>query len=217
MHTASQQVHDATAEAYDRMAHDVRWYPEILFGLCFEQLHPGQRLLAVGIGTGLCAEAFHRYGLEVTGADDAPAMLDVCAEKGIATTLVELDVTRVPWPWPAASFDHVLASGVLHFVDDLAPVMHEAARVVRPGGLVAFTTKVPPQDDGPGPSARRATTETVTGVPVHAHHAGYLTRLLAEAGLDAVKQVHVVVGRADGQHGDTYAAHVTRSGPRSAG
>ena len=52
------QAHDESAAEYDRLARDYHWFPEVLFGLCFEYTQPGECLLAIGIGTGLCAAPF---------------------------------------------------------------------------------------------------------------------------------------------------------------
>jgi len=53
MNKDSHQAHDESAADYDRLARKYRWFgPEALFGLCFEYVQPGERLLAIGIGTG---------------------------------------------------------------------------------------------------------------------------------------------------------------------
>lgn len=52
------------------------WYAaDVVFGLVFEYLTPGQRILDLGCGTGLASEPFARFGLEVYGIDGSPNML----------------------------------------------------------------------------------------------------------------------------------------------
>ncbi|MBX7193980.1 MAG: class I SAM-dependent methyltransferase [Sandaracinaceae bacterium] len=132
-HDMPGELYDATSAAIGNHAH------EILFGLAYAHLHPGERVLDVGIGSGLAAELFHRAGLVVEGLDVSDGMLETCRGKHVAERLVVHDVGVRPWPFADASFDHVVACGLLHFFRDLDPLLDEMARVVRPGGLVAFT------------------------------------------------------------------------------
>jgi predicted TPR repeat methyltransferase len=136
-------LHDAYATDYDAqvVAYDCH-VAEMLFGLAFEYVLPGQRLLDVGIGTGLSSELFAKAGLEVHGMDFSPAMLQICADKGFAATLRQHDAQKTPWP-VESGFDHVVCCGVLHFVADLQGIFAESARALRTGGFFAFTTRAP--------------------------------------------------------------------------
>ena len=132
-------AYDAASAAIGNHAH------EILFGLAYEGVRAGERLLDVGIGTGLASAPFHRAGLGIVGLDTAEEMLASCRAKGIAERLVVHDVRDVPWPFAAARFDHALACGVAHFLEELDLLLGEMARVVRPDASLAFTTlEVPP-------------------------------------------------------------------------
>jgi predicted TPR repeat methyltransferase len=142
--------HDREAASYDQYVAEQGCYGnEALFGLMYEYVEPGQTVLDMGIGTGLGSILLHRMGLTVSGFDASQGMLDVCAAKGFAADLVRHDLYDVPYPYEAGSFDHVLCAGVLHFFADLEPVFREAARIVRPGGLFAFTV----EDQQPGQEA----------------------------------------------------------------
>ena len=47
--------HDARAAFYDDEAEVTGWFgPEVVFGLAYMHLFPGQSILEIGIGTGLC-------------------------------------------------------------------------------------------------------------------------------------------------------------------
>ena len=97
------------------------------------------RLLDVGVGTGL---ALPHYGpqLSVTGVDLSIEMLDRARariKKSHATNieaLLEMDAGNLRFP--AESFDVAIASYVLTVVPDPAKVVHELARVTKPGGTV---------------------------------------------------------------------------------
>lgn len=204
----SRQAHDETAADYDRLARKYRWFgPEALFGLCFEFVQPGERLLDIGIGTGLCASPFAKAGLQVFGLDNAREMLDVCRSKGIAAELRQFDLRTGPWPYPDGYFDHVLACGVLHFLDDLAPIFCEAARVVRAGGLFAFTTKVPPPETQSAQS--KYATEIISGVTIFSHHTAYLAELMGSCGFEIRKDLELLVGVDQTDRRDPYCAFTT--------
>ena len=207
----NRQAHDESAAEYDRLAREYRWFgPEALFGLCFEYVQPGERLLAIGIGTGLCAFPFaNKAGLQIFGLDASLEMLDVCRSKGIAADLKQFDIRTRPWPYPDGYFDHVIACGMLHFLDDLDPIFQQAARVVRAGGLFAFTTKAPLPEHEPEAHASEYSTEVISGVPIFSHRKGYLEALMASCGFEVLKDLEFLVGVDQTERRDSYLALVT--------
>ncbi|MFT3987673.1 class I SAM-dependent methyltransferase [Aestuariivirga sp.] len=96
-------------------------------------------LLEVGVGTGL---ALPHYGpqLSVTGIDLSPDMLERARERmeklGLPNiaALAQMDASHTNFA--DASFDVVVALYVMTVVPDPAAVIHEIARVVKPGGRV---------------------------------------------------------------------------------
>ena len=95
----SSSLHDAYASNYDDQVHTCDCHiAEVLFGLCYEYIQPYQRLLDVGVGSGLSAALFAKAGLEIHGMDFSPAMLEVCRHKGIAVELKQYDLQQAPWP-----------------------------------------------------------------------------------------------------------------------
>lgn len=137
-------LHDSYAADYDNQVQACNCHiAEALFGLCYEFVQPSQCLLDLGIGSGLSAALFAKAGLKVFGMDFSPAMLEICHTKSIAVDLKQHDLRQTPWQYPAAQFDHVICCGVLHFVSDLEAIFGEAARVLRVGGMFAFTSKEP--------------------------------------------------------------------------
>ena len=185
-------LHDAYAADYDAqvIAYDC-FIAEALFGLCYEFVRPGEILLDVGIGSGLSAAPFARAGLRVSGMDFAPAMLDLCRAKGIAEELRRHDLQDTPWPYDAASFDHVICVGVCHFIGGLEAVLAEVGRVLRPGGLFAFTTKWPTAPLAPDVPFER---QEAGGLAVFSHAPETVAALMAGAGFDRVRQLRCFVG-----------------------
>lgn len=137
-------LHDAYAAEYDRQVGEYGCHiAEVLFGLCYEAVQPGQYLLEAGIGSGLCAALFAKAGLVIHGFDFSPAMLEICREKRIAADLIEHDLLQTPWPFLPNTYDILISCGVFHFVAELEAIFGEAERVLRTAGIFAFTTKVP--------------------------------------------------------------------------
>ncbi|MCX4984561.1 class I SAM-dependent methyltransferase [Streptomyces sp. NBC_00572] len=98
---------------------------------------PGARtLLDLACGTGLVTERLTRPGLRVYGADAAQAMLRV-ADGRVPGRVVRSDARRLPLP--DASVDAVGAVWLLHLVPFAAEIVAEAARVLRPGGVLVAT------------------------------------------------------------------------------
>ncbi|MFJ5832624.1 methyltransferase domain-containing protein [Streptomyces sp. NPDC093089] len=93
-------------------------------------------LLDLACGTGLVTERLARPGLGVYGADAAHAMLRVAAERVPGRT-VRADARRLPLP--DASVDAVSAVWLLHLAPFAPEIVAEAARVLRPGGVLVAT------------------------------------------------------------------------------
>ena len=95
---------------------------------------PGWRIADVGCGPGAFAAALHARGAQVTAIDSARAMLDAVGARGLGCELVEADALALPLA--AGSHDAACMVQVLEYIDDPVAALREAARVVRPGGLV---------------------------------------------------------------------------------
>ncbi len=97
------------------------------------------RLLEVGVGTGL-ALPLYKPELQVTGVDLSPDMLERARERAAKAkcqnveALIEMDAQHLDFE--DASFDITVAMFVMTVVPDPVAVMHELARVTRPGGTV---------------------------------------------------------------------------------
>jgi ArsR family transcriptional regulator len=94
-------------------------------------------LLDIGTGTGRLLEALAPRCDRATGVDASRAMLALArtrlSGRGLDHVAVRhADMYRLPFP--DRSFDAVTLLMVLHFADDPAAVLAEAARVLRPGG-----------------------------------------------------------------------------------
>jgi phosphatidylethanolamine/phosphatidyl-N-methylethanolamine N-methyltransferase len=97
------------------------------------------RLLEAGVGTGLALPHYNAH-LRVTGIDLSADMLEMArrklakSKKQNIEALLEMDATHMTFP--DQHFDVSVAMYVLTVVPDPAAVMHELARVTKPGGRV---------------------------------------------------------------------------------
>jgi ubiquinone/menaquinone biosynthesis C-methylase UbiE len=101
---------------------------------------PGGDLLDVGCGPGMMVRELldsRPDDFRITVLDRSPAMVEACALR--TDNNVRAQVGRVEaMPLPDASFDVVLAMGVLEYTE-LTAALAEIARVARPDGLVLVT------------------------------------------------------------------------------
>jgi ubiquinone/menaquinone biosynthesis C-methylase UbiE len=94
----------------------------------------GAGVLEVGAGSGRIAVPLAREGVRVTGIDISPRMLGLlrAKDRGIAVALAEAG--RLPFR--SQAFDAALFVHILHLVPDVPATLAEAARCVRPGGML---------------------------------------------------------------------------------
>jgi len=95
----------------------------------------------LGCGTGLAARAFAKEVDRFTGIDLSPRMLEQARASGLYGDLLESEMLQGLRSKPEASADLILGADAMVYVNDLAPLMREAARVLVAGGLLAFTTE----------------------------------------------------------------------------
>ena len=125
------------AEQYDRKATEAEWLdPEIVFGLAYPFVAPGDSILDIGIGTGLSSALFSRAGLKVYGMDASKDMLDVCRKKNMAERLEVHDLRTPPYPFENTSINHAVCTGVMHLFASLDVIFAETARIMKKNGCV---------------------------------------------------------------------------------
>ena len=101
---------------------------------------PGDRILEVGVGTGINI-ALYPAGCHITGIDLSASMLDKARERvarqGVRNVrLLEMDAANLTFE--DDSFDIVYAPYLVSVVPDPVKVVQEMRRVCRPGGRIVI-------------------------------------------------------------------------------
>jgi SAM-dependent methyltransferase len=115
-------------ERYDRNRPP---YPEAMI----EQIvaaSPGVDFLDVGCGTGIEARQFLAVGRTVLGVEADPRMADFARATGLEVEVATFEA----WEPAGRTFDAVVSGTAWHWVDAIAGAA-KAARILRPGGLLA--------------------------------------------------------------------------------
>ena len=94
----------------------------------------GRRILDVGCGSGPLFAALRDRGAIVTGFDSSTGMLELAWRRLGPDADLHLADLDNPLPFPDAAFDDVIASLVLHYLEDWTAPLAELRRVLRPGG-----------------------------------------------------------------------------------
>ncbi len=131
-----------------------------------------KRAIDLGCGTGLAAAAFAEEVDEIIGIDLSPGMIEQARATRLYAALEVADMVEGLRQRPQTSADLILAADAMVYVPDLKPVLLEAARVLAPGGLLAFTVET---HGGDG---------VIIGAGLrYAHGAGHVRETIEAAGL----------------------------------
>ena len=132
-------VYDKLAKVYD-LTFGPTLHPGRLQAIQRMDIQPGERVLEVGVGTGINLSLYPK-NCTVTGIDFSGSMLEKARErtarKGIRNVrLLQMDAGDLKFA--EGSFDIVYAPYLISVVPDPIKVAQEMHRVCRPGGRIIF-------------------------------------------------------------------------------
>ena len=103
----------------------------------------GKRYVDVGCGGGILTEGLARHGADALGIDLSDELIDIAdlhsLESGVNAHYQKISVETLAEQQPA-SFDHVTCMEMLEHVPDPNSIIAACAALVKPGGMVFFST-----------------------------------------------------------------------------
>lgn len=139
---ATRRFFNEMAPHYDRDLGVLGWDPVQLVRSWPYAVAPGVSLLDCGCGTGALLTWFAGANRKLAGMDISEEMIRL-ARRRPELRDVDLHVAGADaeWPFPDATFDHVVALAMLEFVPALDESLDELGRVLKPGGSALFSVE----------------------------------------------------------------------------
>lgn len=103
----------------------------------------GRRILDAGCGSGPLAAELRERGAAVSGFDASAAMVDLARQRLGEDADLRVADLAAPLPYADGEFDDVLASLVLHYLEDWTGPLAELRRVLKPGGRLLVSVNHP--------------------------------------------------------------------------
>jgi 2-polyprenyl-6-hydroxyphenyl methylase/3-demethylubiquinone-9 3-methyltransferase len=103
----------------------------------------GKRMVDVGCGGGILTEGLARLGADALGIDLSEELIDIAdlhgLETGVSANYQKISAENLA-EQQAESFDHVTCMEMLEHVPDPGSIISACATLVKPGGMVFFST-----------------------------------------------------------------------------
>ena len=133
-HESIKKIYHNYSNVYD-FIFKLMFYPRQRHAIQSMKIRPNDRILDVGVGTGLTLPLYPR-DCRVTGIDLSRSMLEKAERKKRKhrlehVTLLEMDACNLQFP--DDNFDHVLSTFVISVVPDPVKAVAEMKRVCKPG------------------------------------------------------------------------------------
>ena len=141
---------DAIAQVYERRSvHEAgyRLPKDIAQWLHAEYPERALNLLDLGCGTGLLGACLGRIDGHLIGVDISAGMIDVASRRGLYQRFHRVDLRDALRDTPEGLYEVVAAIDVFPYVGELADVLADALRLVKPGGQLVFSCERATDDE----------------------------------------------------------------------
>ncbi|MEJ0047526.1 MAG: methyltransferase domain-containing protein [Rhodospirillales bacterium] len=152
-------------------------------------------VLDLGCGTGLVGVELKQRARSMTGVDLSRKMLDKAREKNVYTRLEQLDLVAMMKPEAAAGYDLVTSTDVFIYIGKIDDIVAEGLRLLRPGGLFAFSVEAIDPDRGGQANPAEIQDYRLAPNGRYAQSSGYLARLAADYGFKVLRFVPAAIRR----------------------
>lgn len=140
----------------------------------------GKRILDLGCGTGeRCIDYLNRGAVKVTGIDISEKMLSVAQKEHSDPRITYLKMPMEDIGAIDGTFDVVISSLALHYVEDFGGVVKNVSRLLCDGGFFIFSQEHPLATSYSGTGDRWTRDEN--GVKTHANISNYCVEGLKES------------------------------------
>jgi len=124
----------------------------------------GQTVLDAGCAAGWYTEQLIRLGAKVHAIDLSPEMADAAKRRTGGSADVRVHDLSEPLPFADQSFDCILSSLTLHYIEHWEPVFEQFRRVLKPGGKLLYSVHHPFMDMALSPQENYFARELLTDV-----------------------------------------------------
>ncbi|MFW5709864.1 MAG: class I SAM-dependent DNA methyltransferase [Bacteroidota bacterium] len=186
------------ARDYENYLSTRNWHgPIAMFEMMVKYLREGQKLLDIGIGTGLSSILFHEAGLDIYGIDGSNEMLKICSGKGCTKHLKLSDITKEPITFNGIQFDFVISHALFHLTGKLESVFEDVYNILISGGIFCFSVipynkevdKGFRKDGVPGIYAKKNEESDILNFR---HRHDYVKQVLREKKLSLLQQSEII-------------------------
>lgn len=152
-----------------------------------------ERMLDLGCGTGLSADALDDMAIHKTGVDISENMIEVAFEKGDYDALYVGEVVKFLENWNDGPWDLIVATDVLPYMGELEPFFAGVSQRLKSGGNFAFSSETQ--------SAERLSDQDfiIGAFQRYAHAEHYVRRVLDEHAFKCVVCKRIVVRSEQGE------------------